>query len=366
MKNSKKLSLWILLIGMLCIPAEQADARMSSNFVNATIVASISAAAYLTYVIYYDYCKAQAKNKKNAVTTTNDPMIDGQESELLFDEYLGFLRDQFKDEKLASDFDIRIFTLLMNFYSKGTKEISVEIIEKMKKLAHEQSTPINIKHLEDIIIPDDEKNNNKQALLDKAYHQAAHAVAVIELMNPNMALYNVTLHALDTSFGGFLVCPLVKDISDEDTLIFFEDSIMYYLAGGIGEQLFNVSPSPRFHDDFDMNQYDKDSDDYEYIDMVTRQSVAYNMENVASIADQLLYFNCIDAGNSERQCLIIDPIDRQDLILDFYEKIQKILVCNKDKIKKLAELLVKKGTVYADEAYAICGKKRPLFYFEKE
>jgi hypothetical protein len=316
-------------------------------------------------MVYQDYYKKQVDIEKKRIADNND---DQEYEEMSFDEGLNFFATQFEGEKLANDFDIRIFALFMTYFSI---EISLEFIAEMKEAAHKQSAPISMKHFEDIIFQnaltyDDKKVNGQQSLLDRAYHQAAHAIAIIELMNPNMALYSISLNGSNSPYGGFLPCPLVSDASDEDALKVIKDTIMFYLAGGIGEQLFNVSPLPRFDLNFDMNQRDENSDDYDYIDMVTRQSVIYNMENVVTLANMFLYYNYLDADGSDPENFIVDPADRYDLVFSLYKKIHPILAKNNDKIKKLAELLVEKGTVYADEAYAICGKKRPLFYFEKE
>lgn len=48
-----------------------------------------------------------------------------------------------------------------------------------------------------------------------------------------------------------------------------------------------------------------------------------------------------------------------------YEKATHIVVEHKQNVKKLAQLVLKKETVYVDEAYAVCGKKKPLCDFEK-
>lgn len=371
MKINRKLTLWLLLVGMICMPTEQVQARMmSNNTMYAIACTTLGAASYVAYMVYQDYYKKQVDIETKRIADNNDDQEDEEMSfdeKMSFDEGLNFFVTQFEGEKLANDFDIRIFALFMTCFSIET---SLEFIAEMKDAAHKQSAPISMKHFEDIIFQNtltyDYKNvNGQQSLLDRAYHQAAHAVAIIELMNPNMALYSVSLNGSNSPFGGFLSCPLVSDVSDEDALKAMEDTIMYYLAGGIGEQLFNVSPLPRCND-FDISDHDENSDNYDYIDMVTRESVVYNMENVVTLANMLIYFNYLDAGGSDSENFIVGSADRYDLAFSLYKKLHTILAENNDKIKKLAELLVEKGTVYADEAYAICGKKRPLFYFEKE
>jgi len=362
MKINRKLSLWILLIGMVCMPTEQAQARMmSNNTMYAIACTTFGAASYVAYMMYQDYCKQQAEIEKKRIADNNDDQEDIKTS---FDETLNFFKTQLKGEQLAADFDLRIFTLLMTDFSLQT---AMYFIDTMKESAHKQSTPISMKHFEDIILQDNEDvMNDHQTLLDRAYHQAAHAVAIIELMNPHVALYNVSLHGTNSFFCGFLFCPLVKDIpKSEDHLKIIEDTIMYYLAGGIGEQLFNVSPLPRY-DDFDMSECDIDSYIYEYVDMISRLSVSYNIECAKDLSSLLLYFNYLNTDGSDPDNFVINSQERNNLVFSLYKKIQAILAVNNDKIKKLAEVLVKKGTVYADEAYAICGKKRPLFYFEKE
>lgn len=356
MKYNKKLSLWLLLVGMLYLSTEQVQAGISKNNMYAIMAATAGAASCIAYLVYQDYCKQQIELKKKL-------LLD----DMSFDQYLDFINVQFQSELLAKDFDPRIIALYMHGFCVT---LSLQIIESIKKCAHDEYAAINMSHcthvfgmIENSDVDDFQRTDDKQVWLNRAYHQAAHAVAVIELMNPDVALYNIFLNS---DQGGFIYCPLDKDISSEKQLKMYEDSIMFYFAGGIGEQLFNVSPLPGFRNDIDMSDYDKNDDWYQYIDMITRNSVVSDISSAVHFADLVLYFSCIDAGGSVEQCSVINDEDIHHFTLSLYHKIYAILAKNNEKIKKIAELLVEQGSVSADEAYAICGKKRPLFYFEKE
>src|SRR3989339_1123202 len=160
MKINKKLSLWILLIGMVCMPTEQAQARMmSNNTMYAIACTTFGAASYVAYMMYQDYCKQQAEIEKKRIADNNDDQEDIKTS---FDETLNFFKTQLKGEQLAADFDLRIFTLLMTDFSLQT---AMYFIDTMKESAHKQSTPISMKHFEDIILQDNEDVMNDHQTL---------------------------------------------------------------------------------------------------------------------------------------------------------------------------------------------------------
>src|SRR3989339_1300111 len=73
MKINKKLSLWILLIGMVCMPTEQVQARMmSNNTMYAIACSAFGAASYIAYMVYQDYYKKQVDIEKKTIADIDD------------------------------------------------------------------------------------------------------------------------------------------------------------------------------------------------------------------------------------------------------------------------------------------------------
>lgn len=363
----KKITLWMFVCGMICMPVQQIDAGISNNTLKAMIAMGIGAGSFFSYILYQNYSEL-CKDYFRFQIASEDVVDNQEEKDVKFYRLIDYLTVQFKDEKIAADFDIRILALYIQMFSPEESKVFVDVI---KHVAHAQAAPVAMKHVVKAILilqsnfDDEEFEYQEQSLLDKAYHQAAHAVAVIELMNPDVALYNVSLSLSDGIDTGFIYVSVVDHVTHERNLKFIENSILYYLAGGIGQQLNNVSPLPRSNRYGDISQY-KDRSDYQYIEMVTRTSVQNDLEIAQEMAATFLRINSLKAGHMYDETSIVDPKLLWNYMVSAYFKVYAILKNRTDKIEKIAQLLVTQGSVSADEAYAICCKQRPLFYFEKE
>lgn len=364
----KKITLWMLVCGMICMPVQQIDAGISNNTLKAMIAMGVGAGSFFSYILYQNYSELCKEYFRFQIASQDVVDDENEEEDTEFSRLIDDLTVQFKDENLADDFDIRIIALYIQMCPLEECKVFVDVI---KYIAHTHAEPIAMKHFTKAALifqssfHDANFEYQEQALLDKAYHQAAHAVAVIELMNPDIALYNVSLSLSDGIDNGFIYVSVVDNISHEQHLKFIENSVLYYLAGGIGQQLCNVSPLPRSNRYGDISQY-KDHPAYKYIEMVTRMSVQNDLEIALEMATTLLRINLLQEGKLEDENSIVDPQILWNHMVSAYFKVHAVLKKRTDKIEKIAQLLVTQGCVSADEAYAICGRKRPKFYFEKE
>lgn len=363
----KKITLFMLVCGMICMPVQQVYAGISNNTLKAIIAMGVGAGSFFSYILYENYSQL-CKEYFRFQIASQDAVDNQEKKDSKFYHVIDDLTLQFKDEKLADDFDVRILALYLQMCSSKECKAFVDVI---KHVAYTYAEPIAMKHfiIASLILKanfDDEYlEYQEQSLLDKAYHQAAHAVAVIELINPDVALYNVSLSLSDGIDTGFIYVSLLDHLTGEQHVKFVENSVLYYLAGGIGQQLCNVSPLPRSNQYGDISKY-KDRYDYQYIEMASRMSVQNDLEIAEEMATTLLRINSLKAGQIDDENLSVDSQLIWNYMVSAYFKVYAVLKNRTDKIEKIAQLLLKQGCVSADEAYAICGKERPKFYFEKE
>lgn len=94
-------------------------------------------------------------------------------------------------------------------------------------------------------------------------------------------------------------------------------------------------------------------------------SLRLSLQTLSTKAYKIVKQRCLKAGGSCKACSAIDGEKMVEIVQACYEKATKIIVEHKQEIEQLAQLVLEKETVYADEAYAVCGKKKPLCDFEK-
>ncbi len=276
-----------------------------------------------------------------------------------FEERIELLQTNFKGMQKSNDFKIEIIALSCKGYSL---EEFLRIINRIKQLSKEQNSVLKIEYFYEAFIFEYYKTD--QAAYQKtekerswtAYHEAAHAVAVILADDKLQALHYVTIKGVAYSGGHYTKIPLALgeflNCSDEEIKQNLENAIQDYLAGGIGEQLYGISCLDRVVNNF--HEIDKNVPNYDFLDSITRYSVSTDVEEAFKKAEIIIEL----FGNG-------DNLKSHEILLQQYRKIKPILEKNRDKINKLAQRLLEKETIFADEAYEICGKKRPRFYFEK-
>lgn len=90
----KNRTLWLLMVGMLCMPVEQAKAEVDSKVIVGAVLAGAAVFSYGGYAIYQDYCD---KVKQEKIILSHDEKVELVESLL-------------KDQE-SSDINIQLLAL---------------------------------------------------------------------------------------------------------------------------------------------------------------------------------------------------------------------------------------------------------------
>lgn len=281
---------------------------------------------------------------------------------LSFDERLALLEEQFKDVPKGADFNEKIMALQMKGY---TYQACLEISALTQKFAAEQSGVVELDHFDAAYFfheykkyPDPISSYQFDDFkLDAAYHEGAHAVVtMMQDVDSETALYSVSIKPYKNSGGRFRTISLSAE-SIGDDIYLMKLALDRYMAGGVGEIIFKVPCQHRTVDYFD--KIDKNHELYDYADFITRYSTQGDIDIVCNIADVMLQ---VMHGDDNYQAT---ADERTQLVQESLKRVKMQVIEHKDKIEKLVHRLVEKETIYADEAYEICGKQRPKFYFEK-
>lgn len=292
------------------------------------------------------------------------------DTSLSFEQCFHLLKKEFENVNKADDFKIEIMALALQGYTY--KEI-LEIISMMKVNATKESGIFTMKTMRDAILfqlyqaaEHEDKNLSEQEKLYRAYHESCHVLMVVMQDEFHMVFYT-TIQGRAHTGGHMKTLPLAPESMENHSYYAVEarlqTTINTYLAGGIGEQLFDIPASAgRTYENF--ASIDKDSEDYDYLECVSRVSVNDDIVRAWDYASSLIRMqHGIDLYENVDENWLADQI--KVFLKVSYAKTKLFLMQHKDKIEKLAHLLALKEIVFADELYAVCGKARPKFYFEK-
>lgn len=277
-------------------------------------------------------------------------------NELSFDERIEFLNNQLKVLKKSDDFNIHIIARLMSGYSYFQLAQFVEKVQELAKKYDRSTLSMDVSTKAcSLAISQSEESFHIQTTPEKQYHiaihEAGHAIIVIENENKRR-LHCISLQEESDSMGHVLYIDLAEPyISTEDQLL---HDITGSFGGGVAEQVFCLSQP------VDINSNDG------IVDFVNRPNLRSDMRNIVKQAGKIVKSRCIVAGGSCQECSILNEEEIIKIIRPCYEKAHEIITAHKDSVKKLAERALEKKVIYADEAYEICGKKKPLCDFEKK
>ena len=184
--------------------------------------------------------------------------------------------------------------------------------------------------------------NNQGVLLmpqrkEVAYHEAGHLVA--ELYNPTGHIITMATAEEHRDLEG----SVTRVNLDGEQLIekHIINSMIMFLAGSVTEQVFGIDQSS---------------------EMIIDEDKLYNF-----------FMNNVAGGDFKRfQSLImilvkknkLNDRERDDLCIRIYRDTYEFILQHKAEIKKFADLLIEKGTLYEDEIYDIVNKSKPLYKFE--
>lgn len=280
--------------------------------------------------------------------------ITSHVSQPSFQDRVEFLFSQLKDFKKTQDVDYNIVSRLM--IGRSYKEL-VLLVDKIQKLINTTSTDFLSPELLDEAVSCIDRAAQQgfdiqtpQEQYASAIHEAGHAMIVIH-HESQCRLHSVSVKQNSRSYGR------IADIVLAEPYLQAEDELLYDitvgLGGGVAEQIFNVPETKNITQENGLK------------DFISRSSVGSDFETLSQKAHEIVKQRCLNAGGSCQACSAIDGEKMVEIIQACYKKATNIIVEHKDEVEKLAQLVLEKETVYADEAYAVCGKKKPLCDFEK-
>jgi cell division protease FtsH len=270
-------------------------------------------------------------------------------------EKIEYFDNRLERFKKSDDFNTQIAARL--FIGCSYSEL-VQITEKMKELIAKTPSHLVSMGLFDIthesVYFGAKEGFDLQSPEEKyksAIHEAGHAMIAIKHLS-KCRLHSISLRQNSRSYGRIVDIALVEPhiLTEDESL----HDITVGFGGGVAEQVFGL-PEP-----LDINSKNG------LKDFVQRPNVKGDWNNLVEIAYKIVMKRCLAAGGSYEKCSIVNGEEIVKIIQPCYEKATAIITAHKNEVKKLAERTIEKETIYADEAYAICGKKKPLCDFEKE
>lgn len=256
---------------------------------------------------------------------------------------IAFLHLKFKPIQKAPDFNIAMIARMTNDFSYEQLEELVKLSSQFALDYQEGVSVISMHHLDraletiilgiELII--DERT--VEAKHSTAIHESGHAVAGIYLCK-KFIVYKATIIGRGKSNG--CIIPIPRSESIGLSIGDCENHIVMLLSGGVAQQIFNLNPHVK---------------DQNYADFLTRYNLREDLKIAYEYADLI-----IEHDTSKKY-------KNSDEILEkCYYKALEFITEHQNKIEIIANYLVVQETVYADQLYALCNIKRPLYDFEED
>jgi len=191
-----------------------------------------------------------------------------------------------------------------------------------------------------------------------AIHEAGHAVAGVCTSSNFKRIHEATIIARGLSEGCVTDIFLLQNHEEVLSVDDYKHDIIVYLSGAVAEQVFGYHQSwgivkPK---ETGLRQLMLHQSEFGLgVDLPSA------MKSVDKILDIQGYLPEIDGEEFQAK------IKRsQDAILqECYHRSFSLITEHKDDVKKVADLLLKKGTVSGDEIYALLNVSKPLYDFEQ-
>lgn len=271
-----------------------------------------------------------------------------------FQDRVEFLDAQLKDFKKTHDVDYNTVARLM--IGRSYKEL-VLLVDNIQKIMSRALTNCLSPELLDEAISYTDRDSQEgfdiqtpEEQYASAIHEAGHAMIVMHHAS-QCRLHSVSVKQDSRSYGRIIDIALTEPyFQTEDELLY---DITVAFGGGVAEQIFNVPETKNITQENGLK------------DFISRSSVGSDFETLSKKAYQIVQQRCLNAGGSCEACSAIDGEKMVEIVQACYQRATKIIVEHKNDVEKLAQLVLEKETVYSDEAYAVCGKKKPRCDFEK-
>ena len=176
-----------------------------------------------------------------------------------------------------------------------------------------------------------------EAKYSTAIHESGHAVAGIYLCKKDI-VYKATIIGRGNSTGH--VISISRSESVGLNINDCENYIVMFLSGGVAQQIFGL---------------DLHVEDQSYADFSTRYNLLEDLKGAHKYADLIIKY---DTSKKYK--------NSDDVLKKCYYKALEFITAHKNEIEIIANYLVAQETVYADQLYALCDCKRPLYDFEED
>jgi len=231
-----------------------------------------------------------------------------------------------KELKLSSDVDIKKIAMLTYGFTvynlfeliNETKAIS---FKKGKDLIHFEDFDLALSKLKYGKIKENKREEERKIT---AYHEAGHTLAKILLLKDLDPFYKVTIISR-TAYSG-ITCYFNEEKSLRSREEVF-NSVQIILAGTVAERII-------FNDSFVGSESD------------LKKATEVGMHMVCHLG---MSDNLVPMFYDKKDKNVKNEI--QDIIKKAYDSVYKLLSKNKDKLEKIAKLLIEKETVYASELH---------------
>lgn len=191
-----------------------------------------------------------------------------------------------------------------------------------------------------------------------AYHEAGHALMHILLKNLD-PLHKVTIVPRGMALG--ITWNLPVDDRHHYSRSFYLDTICSFLGGRVSEELI-------FNETFTGAENDLERATKIAHDMVCKWGMSSlgPLQFGESKEDVFLGKDLVKEKNySDNTAKLIDE-EIKKIITQCYEKTRKLIIENMDKLNKIANALLEKESLNADEIYDLLGLEKPQFSNEEE
>ena len=354
--------------------------------------------------------EATAKLNKILLDRIEEEPIEGLAfSQLTSDrQRIKFLQNEFKGSQLSADFNIplishftvnlpsnqqiqfieQIHKFARNDTSKNdtSKIISMDVVDRA--LAHTILDGLSRQILQSAFGVSDKKSlddltvvsqiqveerllRNPQDKISFAYHESAHALMYI-LKGRYLIISQLSLKPQGVLGGAFIGMPQkaigvnssiqAKSYAIDEKLVDAKNKIMAFLAGGIGQELFNGEKL----------SFREFITSPKYREIGTPQLAGSDMNIVIQEAFYYCQFKNFSFVSMHQEDLephvLLSQEELQKQSFDFaeecYEEAYAILKANKDILDKIVTKTLKEGVTGGDKLYKIAGITRPKYEHE--
>ncbi len=299
----------------------------------------------------------EQKQPAQSSGSVTDPILSEQ-------QIATYLQSKFVNLHVAPDVDVRVIARVVSNGNYTTAKLDQMIDSIQQRAKNIGSDRIAREHVSDVVHNKIDEYfyillfyslgiMNKQAV---ALHESGHAVALAYLLQDYRIITEASLFAPE--YGGAFVNNMhrkdnwVADSSPDKVIHFYKNIIIMGLSGGVADQIFGLNGRTKLYVVVDWMVGRQRHENIGLQGILNGSDYKGDAQKVISVAQHL---------NEYYTDQTVDQI-----LEECYEKAYQFILDHKDEVKKIADLLMVKGTVFGNEIYDLLGLPMPKFDFEEE